>query len=99
MIERLNIKEEEVLAIGDNINDQDMIINAGLGIATGNSSPKVQEVADETVASNNENGVSQAIYRHIRKLILQEYYKNITQVLSLNYNHLKCCFLGGFVVE
>lgn len=99
LIERLNIKEEEVLAIGDNINDQDMIINAGLGIATGNSSPKVQEVADETVASNNENGVSQAIYKHVRKIILQQCYNNITQVLSLNYNHLKCCFLGGFVVE
>ena len=71
LIEMLNIKEEEVLAIGDNINDQDMIINAGIGIATGNSSPKVQEVADEIVASNNENGVSQAIYKHIRELILQ----------------------------
>lgn len=65
LIEKLGIQEQEVLAIGDNINDRDMIIKAGVGIATGNSSPKVQEIADETVASNDENGVSQAIYKYI----------------------------------
>lgn len=66
LIKMLGIKKEEVIAIGDNINDQDMIINSGLGIATGNSSPKVQEIADAVVASNNEDGVAQAINEYIK---------------------------------
>ena len=65
LIKKLGIQKEEVIAIGDNINDQDMIINAGLGIATGNSSPKVQEIADRVVASNNENGVAEGINKYI----------------------------------
>lgn len=65
LIEKLNIKRDEVIAIGDNINDKEMIINAGLGIATGNSSPKVKEIADDVVSSNNQNGVAEAIKKHI----------------------------------
>lgn len=67
LIKKLGIKQEEVIAIGDNINDKDMIINAGIGIATGNSSPKVQEIADETVADNNQNGVAEGINRYIKQ--------------------------------
>lgn len=66
LIKKLGIKQEEVIAIGDNINDKDMIINAGVGIATGNSSPKVQEIADETVADNNQNGVAEGINKYIK---------------------------------
>lgn len=65
LIKRLNIKKEEVIAIGDNINDEEMIKNAGLGIVTGNGSPYMKKIADEVVATNNENGVAQAIGRYI----------------------------------
>ena len=65
LIEIMGISKEEVLAIGDNINDQEMIRNAGVGIATGNSSPKIKEIADAVVASNNESGVSEAIEKYI----------------------------------
>lgn len=66
LIKRLGIQKEEVIAIGDNVNDQEMIINAGVGIATGNSSPNVQKIADYIVASNNENGVAEGINEYIR---------------------------------
>lgn len=66
LISHLNIKKEEVMAIGDNINDKEMIENAGIGIVTGNGSPLMKEIADEVVASNNESGVAQAIERHIQ---------------------------------
>lgn len=65
LIKRLNITKEEVIAIGDNINDKEMVENAGIGIVTGNSSPDMKEIADEVVASNNESGVAEAIQRHI----------------------------------
>lgn len=67
LISKIGIKKEEVIAIGDNINDKDMIENAGLGIAIGNGCPELQEIANETVASNNENGVSEAINKYIDK--------------------------------
>lgn len=66
LIEKLKIKKGEVLAIGDNINDKEMIENAGVGIVTGNSSPEMKKIADEVVASNDESGVAQAIEEHIQ---------------------------------
>lgn len=65
LIKRLNIKEEEVMTIGDNVNDKEMIINAGIGIVTANSSPEMKKIAKEVVASNDESGVAEAIYNHI----------------------------------
>lgn len=65
LIEKLDIKKEEVLTIGDNINDKEMIENAGFGIVTGNGSEYMKEIADEVVGTNDENGVAQAILAHI----------------------------------
>lgn len=61
----LNVKKEDVISIGDNINDREMVLNAGLGIVTGNSSPEMKKIAKEVVASNDESGVAEAIYNHI----------------------------------
>ena len=68
LIEKLNINREEVVAIGDNINDKKMIENAGLGIAMKGSTPVVIDVAKDVAETNNEDGVAK---------ILQKYYKNI----------------------
>lgn len=68
LIEKLNIRKEEVMAIGDNANDKIMIENAGLGVAMKQSTPSVIEIADEIANDNNEDGVAK---------ILQKYYKNI----------------------
>lgn len=65
LIKLLNIKKEEVISIGDNVNDKEMVINAGLGIVTENSSPEMKNIAKEVVASNDESGVAEAIYNHI----------------------------------
>lgn len=62
----LKITKDEVIAIGDNINDKEMIANAGIGIVTGNSSPEMKEIADIVVASNDESGVAEAIGRCIQ---------------------------------
>lgn len=68
LIKKLNIKIENVMTIGDNINDKKMIENAGLGIAMKGSTPVVTNVANDIAESNNEDGVAK---------ILQKYYKNI----------------------
>ncbi len=59
------IKKEEVITIGDNLNDKIMIENAGLGIAMGHSNPDVKSVADFITKDNNENGVALAIEKFI----------------------------------
>ena len=68
LIKKLNIKREEVMAIGDNANDKMMIEKAGLGIAMKQSAPSIIELADEVTEDNNEDGVAK---------ILQKYYNNI----------------------
>ena len=65
LIEKLDIQPEEVIAIGDNVNDQTMLENAGLGIAMGNSAPYIKEMADEVTLDNNSNGVAVSIEKHI----------------------------------
>ncbi|WP_352404625.1 Cof-type HAD-IIB family hydrolase [Sporanaerobacter acetigenes] len=53
------IKDYEMIAIGDDNNDVEMVKKAGLGIAMKNGSLKVKEAADiVTDKSNNEGGVA-----------------------------------------
>ena len=61
LIEKLNIKKEEVITIGDNVNDKKMINEAGVGIAMGQSMPQLKELADYVTSSNSEEGVAKAI--------------------------------------
>jgi len=65
LIKILKITKDEVIAIGDNINDKEMIANAGIGIVTGNSSPVMKKIADSVVSNNDESGVAEAIDKYI----------------------------------
>ena len=56
--EKLKISKEEIIAIGDNMNDEKMIKNAGLGIAMGQSSPHINEIANKITESNFNDGVA-----------------------------------------
>ncbi len=57
----LGIKQEEIICIGDGMNDISMIKMAGLGIAMDNACQELKEVADYITKSNEENGVAYAI--------------------------------------
>lgn len=62
LAEHLNIKQAEVMAIGDNENDMAMLEYAGIGVAMQNAVEKTKAVADYvTTASNDEDGVKEAI--------------------------------------
>ncbi len=65
LIEKLNIKPEEVITIGDNMNDKNMVESAGIGIAMGNSALVSQNIGKYTVSDNNSNGVAEAIQKFI----------------------------------
>lgn len=61
LIKKLNIDKKDVIAIGDNINDKEMLVHAEIGIATGNSNPEIKKIAKLVVADNNSDGVSEAV--------------------------------------
>ncbi|KAA9306855.1 Cof-type HAD-IIB family hydrolase [Streptococcus anginosus] len=66
LAQRLDIKPQEIMALGDANNDIEMLEFAGFGVAMGNSSDYVKKLADYVTDSNDENGVATAI----EKLIL-----------------------------
>lgn len=53
------ILPEQIIAIGDDVNDVPMIANAGLGVAMGNAKPEVLAVAKKVVKTNHEEGLAQ----------------------------------------
>ena len=61
-----NLSAENVMAIGDNFNDLEMLNYAGTAVVMGNASPELLEREDfHTTLSNDENGVALAIERFI----------------------------------
>lgn len=67
LLQKLQIDRNEVIAIGDNVNDKEMIENANLGVVMGNSNPKMKEIANAVVADNNSEGVKEAIEKYVLK--------------------------------
>ncbi|NMD69173.1 HAD family phosphatase [Bacillus sp. DNRA2] len=65
--ERLNIGMNQVMAIGDSLNDLPMIEAAGLGIAMGNAQDDVKKKADWVTTTNMDDGVAVAIRKWVLK--------------------------------
>nr|WP_263327544.1 Cof-type HAD-IIB family hydrolase [Neobacillus sp. Marseille-Q6967] len=63
--ERLGIGMNNVMSVGDSLNDLAMIQEAGLGIAMGNAQEQVKKAADWVTATNNEDGVAIAIRKWV----------------------------------
>lgn len=61
------VSREEIIAVGDNYNDLDMIKYAGLGIAMGNAEEEILKAADYVTLSNEEDGVKKVIDEFILK--------------------------------
>lgn len=53
------VKPEQIVAIGDDINDLPMIQNAGLGVAMGNARPEVLAAAKRVIKTNSEDGLAE----------------------------------------
>lgn len=61
----LDLRMDEVMAVGDSLNDIAMIKEAGLGVAMGNAQDIVKETADWVTETNNNNGVAKAIQKWV----------------------------------
>lgn len=62
---QFSILTSQIIAIGDNFNDIDMIKYAGLGVAMGNAPEKVKKYADEVTKSNDDDGIAHIINKYL----------------------------------
>lgn len=67
LIGYLSIDAKDTLAIGDGLNDIDLLKAAGIGVAMGNAPEKVKKAADFITCSNNKNGVGYALRNYVKK--------------------------------
>lgn len=65
LLDDLGIAPEHVMAIGDGENDVEMLRLAGIGVAVGNAMEAARAAADVVVATNEADGVAEAIERFV----------------------------------
>jgi len=61
LISELNCNKEMVIALGDHLNDIDLIKSAGIGVAVANAHPELKSAAKLCINSNDEHAVAQLI--------------------------------------
>lgn len=62
---KFGVQQSEIIAIGDNHNDIDMLKYAGLGVAMGNAPETVKQHAKEITLTNDEDGVAAALLKYV----------------------------------
>ena len=65
LAESYGIDMSEVMAVGDNFNDIEMLKAAGLGVAMGNAHDEVKAAANAVTDTNNADGLAKAIERYV----------------------------------
>jgi Cof subfamily protein (haloacid dehalogenase superfamily) len=66
----LGIELSHAAAIGDGLNDLEMLKEVGLGIAMGNASEAVKSAAEWVTGTNEEEGVAQAVQRLVSERLV-----------------------------
>ena len=64
LAERLNLSSADVMTLGDQENDTEMIAFAGTSVAMGNATEKIKEIAKYTTAHHENHGVALAIQKY-----------------------------------
>ena len=77
MAEQLGIKRNQIVCIGDDTDDIEMIEAVGLGVAMGNSPVEVKRAADWITRSQNQQGVAYMVKEHFRKQQPIEFLKKL----------------------
>jgi Cof subfamily protein (haloacid dehalogenase superfamily) len=61
ILDYLDIVPQDVICFGDNFNDLEMILRAGIGVAMAHAPEEVRRQADYVTGTNDEDGVGQAL--------------------------------------
>lgn len=59
LADSMGIAPEEIIAVGDDLNDLPMLRHAGLGVAMGNAHPLAKQAAKLTINTHAEDGLAQ----------------------------------------
>jgi Cof subfamily protein (haloacid dehalogenase superfamily) len=65
LLRHINITLDQVMAIGDGINDMPVIASVGIGVAMGNAPNEVKAAADYVTLDADHNGVAEAIKKFL----------------------------------
>lgn len=68
LLNDLNLKPAQVMAIGDAENDIEMVQLAGVGVAMGNAAQHLKDIADFVTEPNTADGVAVALEKYIPAL-------------------------------
>jgi len=68
---RRGVTPDQIVAIGDDVNDIPMIANAGLGVAMGNAKPDVMAAAKRVIKSNQEDGLAEFLDELVRTHLVE----------------------------
>ena len=67
LAEILGIKKEEIISIGDNMNDTSMFEVSGLALCAGNGSDEAKALADAVICKNTEHVAEYALKNYLNK--------------------------------
>ena len=70
LVEKLGIHKSEIITVGDQENDFEMIRDFGLGVMVGSHEPKLEKVCKFKIASPEEKGIA-TLHNHLKSLISQ----------------------------
>lgn len=62
---KFNICKNEILVFGDDTNDEDMFLNAGVSVAMGNAIDEIKIIADHICDTNDNDGVAKWLDENI----------------------------------
>lgn len=65
---KLNIENKDIIAFGDDVNDFDMIENAGMSIAMGNAEEEIKNIADFITDTNENDGVAKFLEENVLRM-------------------------------
>lgn len=93
-MDKVGIRTEEVIAIGNGVADVTMLQMAGLGIAMGNAPDSVKRCVDYATLSNEEDGVAVAV----EKAIISEVHLSEIPLDALN-EQAKSTLMGNLGIQ
>lgn len=64
LAKQLNINVEQIMAIGDSLNDIEMLKFAHISVAMGNADPEIKKISKFITDTNNNDGVAKAIEKY-----------------------------------
>ena len=68
LADMLGISGEDIISVGDNMNDTSMFSASGLALCVGNGSEEAKELADEVICTNEEGILDYIITRYINNI-------------------------------